>query len=89
MEDVSSLLEIAPSHPLVLDVFLYVYSQPAMVFGSQLSLKSHIEKIVQSLVASFKGTDAVTFLSFLDQLLRRLDSEVRRSIYQRIVWLWC
>lgn len=89
MEDVSPLLEIAPSHPLVLDVFLYAYSQPAMIFEDQSSLKSHIGKTVQSLVASFKGTDAVTFLSFLDQLLRRLDSEVRRSIYQRIIWLWC
>ncbi|KUI59304.1 hypothetical protein VP1G_06549 [Cytospora mali] len=75
IEDVSPLVEIAPSHPLVLDVFLYAYAQSAPLVEDQPRLRSNIGKIVQSLIASFKGTDAVTLLSFLDQLLRRLDPE--------------
>lgn len=76
IEDVSPLVEIAPTHPLVLNVFLHAYSQAATLAKDQPSLRSNIDKTVQSLVASFKGTDAVTLLSFLDQLLRRLDPEV-------------
>ena len=77
VEDASPLLEIAPSYPLVLDVFLYAYSQPPTMVKDQPYLQSHISQTVQSLNASFKGTDAVTFLNFLDQLLRRLDPEVQ------------
>ncbi|KUI64855.1 Uncharacterized protein C16C4.02c [Cytospora mali] len=75
IEDVSPLVEIAPSHPLVLDVFLYAYAQSAPLVDDQSRLRTNIGKTVQSLIASFKGTDAVTLLSFLDQLLRRLDPE--------------
>lgn len=75
IEDISPLTEIAPSHPLVLDVFLYAYAQSATWIEDQPSIHANIGKIIQSLVASFKSTDAVTLLNFLDQLLRRLDPE--------------
>lgn len=76
IEDVSSLVEIAPSQPLALDVFLYAYSQSATFTEDTAALKAKIDQIVQSLVASFKGTDAVTLLAFLAELLRRLDPQV-------------
>ncbi|EAQ89078.1 hypothetical protein CHGG_05697 [Chaetomium globosum CBS 148.51] len=40
------------------------------------SLRSNISATIGSLVASFKGTDAVTLLSFLASLLPRLEPEV-------------
>lgn len=76
IEDTSALVEIAPSQPLALDIFLYAYSQSATFTEDTAALKAKIDLIVQSLVASFKGTDAVTLLAFLAELLRRLDPQV-------------
>jgi hypothetical protein len=39
-------------------------------------LRSKIDSTISSLVSSFKGTDAVTLLSFLANLLPRLEPEV-------------
>lgn len=77
IEDASALIEIAPSQPLVLDVFLYTYSQLAVLPEHRSILRTRINSTLQGLVASFKGTDAVTLLNFLDSLLRRVDPEVR------------
>lgn len=76
IEDASALVEIAPSQPLALDIFLYAHSQSATFTEDTAALKTKIDQIVQSLVASFKGTDAVTLLAFLAELLRRLDPQV-------------
>lgn len=76
IEDVSALVEIAPSQPLALDIFLYAYSQSATFMEDTAALKAKIDQIVHSLVVSFKGTDAVTLLAFLAELLRRLDPQV-------------
>lgn len=82
IDDVSPLVEVAPSQPLVLDVFLYAYIHAETWPGDKASLRLAIDRTVSELVASFKGTDAVTLLAFLDQLLRRLDPEVRRTMPQ-------
>lgn len=76
VEDLSPLTEIAPSQPLVLDVFLYAFAQCSISAEDKLSLRNKVDQIAQALAVSFKGTDAVTLLSFLDQLLRRLDPQV-------------
>lgn len=76
VDDVSALIEIAPSQPLALDIFLYAYSQSAAFTEDTVSMQSKIDIIIRSLVASFKGTDAVTLLAFLAELLRRLTPEV-------------
>lgn len=76
IDDASALLEIAPEQPLVLRVLLHAYSQLAVLPEHSLTLRSKVNATLQSLVASFKGTDAVTLLLFLDSLLRTLDSAV-------------
>lgn len=88
IEDVSPLIEIAPSHPLALDVFLHAYVQTATLVGDQPSIAQRIGKTIESLTASFKGTDAVTLLSFIDTLLRRLDPEVCLSTCQSPNCMW-
>ncbi|KAH8781276.1 Neurochondrin-domain-containing protein [Diaporthe sp. PMI_573] len=84
VDDVSALIEIAPSQPLALDIFLYAYSQSAVFTEDTASMESKIDNIIRSLVASFKGTDAVTLLAFLAELLRRLSPE---CLPQNPVWL--
>lgn len=79
VDDISPLTEAAPSQPLVLDVFLYAFSQCVVSSEDNTLLRLKIDQAVKALVISFKGTDAVTLLVFLDQLLRRLDSEVEPS----------
>lgn len=76
IDDLSSLIESAPSQPLVLDIFLHAYVHAALSLEDGPSLRSRVNQTIESLVVSFKGTDAVTLLSFVDQLLRRLDPEV-------------
>ncbi|KAK3296154.1 Neurochondrin-domain-containing protein [Chaetomium fimeti] len=76
VEDLSPLTEIAPSQPLALDVLLYAWLNAMTATPDKESLRSKIGATMSSLVASFKGTDAVTLLSFLASLLPRLEPEV-------------
>ncbi|KAG8161674.1 hypothetical protein KVR01_008661 [Diaporthe batatas] len=84
VDDVSALIEIAPSQPLALNIFLYAYAQSAAFVEDAASMQSKLDNIIQSLVASFKGTDAVTLLAFLAELLRRLSPE---CLTQNPAWL--
>jgi hypothetical protein len=76
VEDLSPLTEIAPSQPLALDVLLYAWLNAMTATPDKNSLRIKIGATISSLVASFKGTDAVTLLSFLASLLPRLEPEV-------------
>lgn len=78
VDDVTPLAEMAPSQPLVLDIFLHAWltymTQPD---SDKSKLRSTIDRTVGNLTASFKNTDAVTLLDFLANLLPRLEPEVR------------
>ncbi|PTB36509.1 uncharacterized protein TrAFT101_010392 [Trichoderma asperellum] len=76
IDDLSSITEIAPSHAIAMDIFLRAWLNAMVVVDDTSYLANHIDRNVQSLVASFRGTDAVTFLEFLGQLLRQASSEV-------------
>ncbi|KAK4241685.1 e9b59b6a-f39c-4d2a-9b94-75afe2ab05bc [Achaetomium macrosporum] len=76
VEDLSPLTEIASSQPLALDTLLYAWLNAMTAATDKTNLKSKIDRTVGSLVSSFKGTDAVTLLSFLANLLPRLEPEV-------------
>lgn len=83
IDDVSPLIEVAPSQSLVLDVFLHAYAQGVISLEDKICLRSKIDQTVAALAVSFKGTDGVTLLIFLDQLLRRLDPEVYLSNFAK------
>jgi uncharacterized membrane protein YkvI len=72
----SPLIEIAPSQPLALDTLLYAWLNVMTVTANKSSLGHKIDSTISTLVASFKGTDGVTLLSFLASLLPRLEPEV-------------
>ncbi|KAL6903045.1 Neurochondrin domain-containing protein [Trichoderma evansii] len=76
IDDLSSITEIAPSHAIAMDILLHAWLNAMVVVDDTSYLADHIDRNVQSLVASFRGTDAVTFLEFLGQLLRQASLEV-------------
>ncbi|KAH6624403.1 Neurochondrin-domain-containing protein [Chaetomium sp. MPI-SDFR-AT-0129] len=79
VEDLSPLTEIASSQPLALDVLLYAWLNAMAVVTNKDSLRSKMDSTIGSLVVSFKGTDAVTLLSFLGNLLPKLEAEILPS----------
>ncbi|KAI1857882.1 uncharacterized protein JN550_012957 [Neoarthrinium moseri] len=74
IEDWSPLIEIAPKSPMVLSILAWswVYGQ----YEDKKTMSLRVNKAIESLVASYKGTDAVTLLDFLAKLLGRLNPEV-------------
>jgi hypothetical protein len=76
VEDLTPLTEIAASQPLALDTLLYAWLNAMTVTADKSSLRAKIDSTIGSLVSSFKGTDAVTLLSFLASLLPRLEADV-------------
>jgi|SRR3569833_85274 len=77
VEDLSPLTEIATMHPLSLDVLSLSWLNSATSSAEdKAELRRKIDETIRALVSSFKGTDAVTLLSFLGSLLRNLDEEV-------------
>lgn len=76
IEDWTPLTEMAPSQPLVLDILLHAWLNAMSGVENKPSFRSAIDKNIGNLVSSFKGTDGVTLLAFLANLLPRLEPEV-------------
>ncbi|KAL2021020.1 hypothetical protein VTK56DRAFT_7675 [Thermocarpiscus australiensis] len=76
VEDLTPLTETAPSQPLVLDILFYAWLNAMTAASDKSSLRTKIDSTIGNLVSSFKGTDAVTLLAFLANLLPRLEPEV-------------
>jgi hypothetical protein len=83
VEDLSPLTEIAPANPKALDIlrfaFLNIMGRRADEDVDFAAIRQRVDETVQSLTASFKGTDASTFLGFLGSLLRQTDSRVSKE----------
>ncbi|KAK4211937.1 Neurochondrin-domain-containing protein [Rhypophila decipiens] len=84
VEDLTPLTEIASSHQLVLKILEHAWLGGMLASSDKTALKSKLNKTVGNLVTSFKGTDAVTLLEFLSELLRSLDPE---DVPQNPEWL--
>lgn len=76
IEDITAVTEIAPTQPLALEVLLHAWLNATTGVVNKKGLTESISKNINNVVASFKGTDAVTLLDFLANLLPRLDPEV-------------
>ncbi|KAH7144039.1 Neurochondrin-domain-containing protein [Dactylonectria macrodidyma] len=70
LDDVSTLTEIAPTYAPILDILSFAWLNAMTVVDSPFGLSSQVDAAIQSLVASFTGTDAVTLLEFLGYFLR-------------------
>ncbi|KAL7798037.1 Neurochondrin domain-containing protein [Trichoderma ceciliae] len=76
IEDLSSITEIAPSHARAMDILRHAWLNTMVVVDDASYLADRIDRSVQALVSSFRGTDAVTFLEFLGLLLRQAIPDV-------------
>lgn len=76
IEDVSPLVEIAPSNSTALEVFAFAWINCMNTSKDRTVLKTKIDATIQSLVSSFTGTDGVTLLEFLGKFLRNSDAKV-------------
>lgn len=77
--DVSSLAEIAPTHAAVLDILLFAWLNGMASIVEKHVLVNQVIDTIQSLVASFTGTDGVTLLEFLGNFLRQANPDVSAS----------
>lgn len=76
VQDLSPLIELANQDPLVLEIFKYTWLNASMIPAEIQAVRENIDKIVPSLVVVFKGTDGVTFLSVLGDLIPKIEPEV-------------
>ncbi|KAK7952522.1 uncharacterized protein PG986_008250 [Apiospora aurea] len=75
-EDWSPLIEIAPKQPYALAVLSWSWLHAASSTKDRSSLRDRIDRTISALIASYKGTDAVTLLDFIDKALGRLDDDL-------------
>ncbi|KAK7737849.1 hypothetical protein SLS62_011429 [Diatrype stigma] len=86
VDDWIPLIEVAPEQPHVLSILVWAWERGTASSTDQRSkvvMKDKIDKSIQSLVASFAGTDATSLLEFLSHL-GNLDAEL---IPQNPKWL--
>jgi hypothetical protein len=85
IQDLSPLIEIASQDPLVLEIINFTWLNASTIATDTQVVRESIDKIIPSLVVVFKGTDAVTFISFLGKLLPKLEPEVSFHICSFII----
>ena len=84
IEDWSPLTEIAPQDSLVLDIITFSWTNASTVSTEVLAVRNSIDKIIPLLLVVFKGTDAVTLVSFIGNLFPKLPPEVSLSSHQTV-----
>ena len=75
-QDWTPLIEIAPKQPYALAIISWSWLHTASNTKDRSSLRDRIDQTISALIASYKGTDAVTLLDFIDKALGRLDDDV-------------
>lgn len=76
MEDLSPLVEVAPSHHLALKVIQYALVNAIPISHMHSLLQAGIAKLMPRLVIGFKNNNSTTFLQFLAELLPKLPPSV-------------
>jgi Neurochondrin len=85
IQDLSPLIEIASQDPLVLEIIKYTWLNASTISDEIQVVREKVDRVIPALVVVFKGTDAVTFLSFLSDLLPKLEPEVSSLIKSYII----
>jgi hypothetical protein len=76
IEDLSPLTEIASQHSMALDVIRLAWTRTAVDPTEVPKVTDCINKTIPMLISGFNRTDAVTFVAFIGDTLRRLPQEV-------------
>lgn len=76
LEDMSSLTEIASQFSYVLDIFKFTWINASAERSDLQLVQDNIDKILPAFILVFKSTDAVTLISFVGDVLPKLDPAV-------------
>jgi hypothetical protein len=76
IEDQSPLSEMATAYPLVLEIFDFGWTNSSTVPTEVQVVQKSINEVIPKLLVVFKGTDAVTLIGFVSDLLPKLVPEV-------------
>lgn len=85
LEDNSSLVEVASTHQLALDVFKFAWINQAADPENCVRVRQSVNDIVPKLLLVFQDTDAVTLLDFLAETLPNITSAVSRKVVQLLL----
>jgi hypothetical protein len=85
IHDLFPLIKISSQYPLVLDILNYTWLNASTISTEAQTVRENIDNIVPSLVVVFKGTDAVTFINFLGNLLPKLEPEVSLQMRGHVI----
>lgn len=77
IQDLSPLVEIAGQYSMALQIFNYMWINSSTDESRAGTVRESINKIIPTFVVIFKGTDAVTLLSSIAELLPNLAPDVR------------
>lgn len=83
-EDVSPLTEIAPQQSMVLDIFSLAWAITSTEISEVPKVRDCLNKTIPMLISSFRGTDAVTFIAFIGDILPKLPIDVSPTYPQDI-----
>ena len=72
VNDWTPLVEVAPKEQHALQIFLWAWIQGEVPTASRRAFEKRVNATIAALVVSFKGTDAVTLLDFMDLFLGRV-----------------
>ena len=84
VEDLSPLTEIATQDARVLDILAFTWANASAISSEVGSVRLSIDKIMPMLLNVFRGTDAVTLISFVGDLLPKLTSEVNSQYFPKL-----
>ncbi len=76
LEDLSSLIEIAPQQPLVLEIFGLAWSTASIQRTDIEVVRANFDEVMSNLVVNFRNTDGVTLLAFIGDTFPKLNPEV-------------
>lgn len=76
IQDVTPLVEITSQYSLALDILRYMWTNAAAIDGESDNVRESINRIIPSLLLIFKGTDGVTLMSSIADLLPKLEPSV-------------
>ena len=76
IEDHSPLTEIASTQPLALQVINFAWTNASTEPTEVQAVQKSINEVIPKLLVVFKGTDAVTLIDTVGDLLPKLVSEV-------------
>ncbi|PQE21609.1 Duf1941 family protein [Rutstroemia sp. NJR-2017a WRK4] len=77
VDDLSPMTEIAAQNPLVLEILNFTWANASTMISEVQVVKASINELIPKLLLVFKGTDAVTFLSFIANLFPKIPPEAR------------